>query len=251
MLFLGGCTLEDNIRRLEDKIDILTKIVLERVEPLSYIKKVNQSESTIELSKALALAQGAYKPIKELEENKYSGIAFASIQAVIDATREPLTSNGISVIQVINDYSHDSSQIIHTQLKHSSGEFVESQMIVKANGNDPVALTSYISWLKRTAYSSITGCHIPREDDDCIRYQKGSNEKKLLRGSAANRKDESYERINKVQYDELVEELDGYPDMAQMIMDDHEIDDLHELRQSKWKSVITKVRTNKQLLRER
>jgi hypothetical protein len=242
--------MQDELRRLEDKIDALTKIVQERLTTPTLIKTVNQSTSTVELSKALAIAQKDYKPITYLNENTYSNIAYASLMQVVDATRVPLCNNGLSVIQILFDYMHDASQILHTQLRHSSGEYVESQMIVKANGNDPVALTSYINWLKRTAYSSIVGCPIPKEDDDCIRYAQG-NEKPLLRGSAAKRKDESYERINKTQYDELVLELDGYPDMAQMLMDDHEIDDLHEMRQSKWRAAITKIRENKQLLRNR
>ena len=242
--------MHDEIRRLEDKIDVLTKLVSDRVTTPSLIKRVNQSEATIELSKALSLAQKDYKPITSLNENTYSGIAYASLQQVVNATRDALCANGLSVIQIPFDYMHDASQILHTQLRHSSGEYVESQMIVKANGNDPVALTSYMNWLKRTAYAAIVGCPIPKEDDDCVRYAQG-DAKPLLRGSAAKRKDESYERINKAQYDELILELEGYPDMAQMLMDDHEIDDLHEMRQSKWRAAITKIRENKQLLRSR
>lgn len=235
---------------LSDKIDALKSRIDELLKRPTNGKYISKSDKLDELTIALSKAQAEYKPIVNLRDNAYSDIAYASLQDVIDATRPALTKNNLAVTQVLFDYAEDACQILHTQLLHSSGQFIDSQMIVKPNGNDPIAITSYINWLKRIAYSALVGCAIPKEDDDAVRHAK-QEAKPILRGSAAKRKDESYDRVNKQQYDELVLELDGFPDLAQMLMDEQEIDDLHDLPQSKWRSALNKIRENKLIYKGR
>lgn len=234
--------MQDDIRRLEDKIDALTALVLEKVKPEKAARTFFSSSTTAELAKALSLAQKDYKPINELKENTYSEIAYASLQQVIDATRPALCLNELSVMQIFFDHDYE---ILHTRLEHSSGEFIESQIIVRANGNDPVALTSYKNWLKRIAYAALVGCAIPREDDDAVKYNHSLGDKVALRGSAAKKKDESFELINKQQYDEIILELEGYPDLAQMVLDQLEIESFKDMRQSKFPSAIKGIREEK------
>jgi hypothetical protein len=237
---------------LSDKIDELTKLIDSFIKKPSTGKFINKSSGIELISTALAKAQASYKPIIDLKENTYTEIAYASMQQIIDATRDALTENGLAVVQVIFDYPEDACQMLHTQLIHTSGQFFESQMMVKPNGNDPAAITSYINWLKRTAYSAIVCCAIPKEDDDAVRHAKMLGEgKSPLRGSAAKRKNESYDRVNKQQYEEIALECDGYPELAEMLMRDYEIDDLHELNQDVWRKAITKIRENKLLLKGR
>ena len=234
--------MQDDIRRLEDKIDALTKIVIEKITTEKTERTLLSSPTTAELMKALSLAQKSYKPIVDLSINAYSEIAYASMQRVIDATREALCANGLTVTQIFFDHDYE---ILHTRLGHSSGEFFESQMIIRANGNDPVALTSYKNWIKRIAYCGIVGCPIPKEDDDAVKYNHSLGNKVALRGSAAKKKDESFELINKNQYDEIILELEGYPDLAQMVLDQLEIESFKEMRQSQFPGAIKGVREEK------
>ena len=234
--------MQDDIRRLEDKIDALTALVLEKVKPVQIARAFLSSLTTAELMKALSIAQKSYKPIVDLSINPYSEQAYASMQRVVDATREPLCENGLTVTQVFFDHDYE---ILHTRLGHSSGEFIESQMIVRANGNDPVALTSYKNWLKRIAYCGIVGCPIPKEDDDAVKYNESLGDKVALRGSAAKKKNESHEFINQTQYDEIILELEGYPDLAQMVLDQLEIESFKEMRQSQFPNAIKGIREEK------
>ena len=101
--------------------------------------------------------------------------------------------------------------------------------------------------MKRTAYSSLVGCPIPSEDDDAEGYI--ATQRKLpARGSAAQRKDLSYDVISKTQLSELEYELDGYPDTAEEILELYELQNIADLPQEKYRSVITKVREIKQKL---
>ena len=235
------------LRRLSDKIDALTLLVQERITRPSQGKFINRSEKLNELADALAKAQSIYKPITMDNVNTYSKVAFASLTRITEATREALTNNGLSVLQDIFDHE-DGSSVLHTLLLHTSDQFVESQFRLKPNGNDPHSLTSYINWAKRTNYSSLVGCPIPNEDDDAEAYS-APERKTLAKGSAGQRKDMSYEVISKTQLEELEYELDGFPNIAEQILDYYNLQNIADLPADKYRVCITRARELKTKIR--
>lgn len=77
------------------------------------------------LSKSLAIAQGTYK---ELIPNEIvPGGTFANLQAILLAVKESLSSNGISFYQNIELLDEGSGALLlWTQLSHESGQYISS-----------------------------------------------------------------------------------------------------------------------------
>jgi hypothetical protein len=112
------------------------------------------------LSKAQAEMRGAIKD----STNPHFKNSYADLSSVWDAVREPLTKNGLSVIQTptVNEYG----TILVTILAHESGESVSSSipLTVKDGSNYMQALGSAISYARRYSLAAITGC--VQVDDD-------------------------------------------------------------------------------------
>lgn len=112
------------------------------------------------LSKAQAEMRGAIKD----STNPHFKNSYADLSSVWDAVREPLTKNGLSVIQTptLNEYG----TVLVTILAHESGESVSSSipLTVKDGANYMQALGSAISYARRYSLAAITGC--VQVDDD-------------------------------------------------------------------------------------
>lgn len=229
-------------------IQELKTLVLDALKRTSQGKLVKRSDSFNELAAALALAQSEYKPVVLDGVNTYTQIAYASLSSVTKATREALTKNNLSIVQDIIDHE-DGSSVLHTLLLHTSDQYIESQMRLKPNNNDPHSLTSYINWAKRTAYAALVGCPIPNEDDDA--ENSVAKERNLpARGSALKKKDLGFEVISSDQLAELEYELNGFPTIAEQIMDTYNLQNIADLPKEKYRTCITRVREIKLKLRE-
>lgn len=240
--------MDDKISILSNDIKSLRELLKEALKRGVHVKSISRSEKIDQLATALSLAQSNYEIVSVPSRNTYTDIAYASLHNVTKATRKALCDNGLSVVQVIFDHD-DGSSVLHTQLLHNSDQFIESQMRIKPNVNEPASVTSYINWLKRIAYSAIVGCPIPKEDDDAEGYQ--AKQRSIpARGSASKRKDMTYEVVSKSQLEELEYELEGYPDTAEEILERYELQNIADLPYEKFRSVITKVRDIKLKLKK-
>jgi hypothetical protein len=122
-----------------------------------------QSDSIKELAGALAKAQLAIKGAVKDSENPFFKAAYADLASVWNACREPLGSNGLSVVQIPNESSE--LVIIETILMHSSGEWISGKISMKPVKTDPQSIGSCITYARRYALSAIVGI-APLDDDD-------------------------------------------------------------------------------------
>lgn len=112
---------------------------------------------TPKLASALAKAQGAFRPIQKNREvmiaTKSGGsykFKYADLEELIDATREHLAANGLSIVQLI------AGTQLRTVLLHESGEELVSEMPLGAAGGDDIkTFGAKISYLRRYAYQSL------------------------------------------------------------------------------------------------
>lgn len=126
-----------------------------------------QSQTIGALADALAKAQGAMEsPAKtkrakiESQKGSYS-YTYADLADVIEATKKPLSANGLSVAQII---SYDGSGLIlTTQLQHASGEWLRSTYPLPLHQR-PQDQGSAITYARRYALCALLG--IAAEDDD-------------------------------------------------------------------------------------
>jgi hypothetical protein len=106
---------------------------------------------------------------KKGESNPFFKSKYADLSAVLEACKESLNENGISILQPhITEFNPVTGQEVHfveTHLVHESGEFYSSKTkIVLAKENDPQALGSAISYARRYGLQSLIS--LPAEDDD-------------------------------------------------------------------------------------
>jgi ERF superfamily len=125
-----------------------------------------RSNDIAELSKALTNAQKEIIGAVKDSQNPFFKSSYADLSSVWDAIREPMSKNGLSVSQSIGfvqseDVFHDT---LTTTLMHSSGQWIDSTMMLKPVKNDPQAQGSAITYARRYSLAAIIGC--PQIDDD-------------------------------------------------------------------------------------
>jgi hypothetical protein len=111
---------------------------------------------------ALAKAQGEISGASKDSLNPHFKNKYADLAAVWDACREPLSKNGIAVIQP--PCAQSATVTVTTLLAHASGEWIESDLTMTAQQNTPQGIGSCITYARRYALSSMAG--IAPEDDD-------------------------------------------------------------------------------------
>ena len=143
---------------------------------------LRKSSPTIgKLAAALAKAQAAIKPAAKDSKNPFFNSSYADLASVWDAIREPLSANGLSVMQT--PLPTDGKKIkLRTILAHESGEYVASTLVMcpgrwesgrDANGNKanvliddptPQGVGSCLTYARRYALAAIVG--VCSDDDD-------------------------------------------------------------------------------------
>lgn len=130
------------------------------------------------LAAALAKAQGVMGGAKKGATNPHLKNKYADLASVMDAVKEPLSSNGLALSQLIENEGE--SVAVRTLLLHESGEWLMSRVVLAASGNkgvnDAQAMGSTISYLRRYSASGITGLH--QEDDDAASAGKKAEKEK-------------------------------------------------------------------------
>lgn len=121
-----------------------------------------QSENTNDLSAALAKAQAAMTAATFNRINPHFKNRYADLAAVLDAIREPLATNGLSVTQTTE--IREGGFVLVTTLRHSSGQWVGSEYPLPI-GAKPQELGSALTYARRYSLSAIA-CIAADDDDD-------------------------------------------------------------------------------------
>ena len=132
-----------------------------------------RSDQISEIAKALCKTQATVEAVKKDSKNPFFKSSYADLASIWHAIREPLTSNGLSVLQ---EPSTEGNKVrITTTLMHTSGEFLRSVLEVPAVKVDPQGIGSAITYARRYALGAIVG--IAPEDDDCNAASGGGDRK--------------------------------------------------------------------------
>lgn len=126
------------------------------------------TEHINEIAAALSKAQGAMKPaVKDASNpafkrgNKES--KYADLAANVEAAREPLAANGLSVVQ--EAVTVQGGVAVTTRLMHSSGQWIQfDPLTVPLAKQDAHGVGSAITYSRRYALGAALG--IVAEDDD-------------------------------------------------------------------------------------
>ena len=124
---------------------------------------MEKSESIIELAKALNAFQGKLRAVKKDGVNPFFKMHYATLDAIWEAIREPLSASGLAVAQTLSH--NDGKALLDTTLLHTSGEWLSGSMLLNPVRDDPQGLGSAISYARRYSLCAMLGV-VADEDDD-------------------------------------------------------------------------------------
>jgi len=130
------------------------------------------SEQLAELAKALSKAQSLIRNASKDSTNPHFKSKYADLASVWEAIREPLTSNGLSIVQTLSNI--DNKIGCTTMLLHESGQFIRDTMWMTPQQNTPQAQGSCATYLRRYMLQAIAGV-APDDDDGNEASGKGNN----------------------------------------------------------------------------
>lgn len=124
---------------------------------------MTRSETVGAIAAALAKAQSVMRnPAFDKQNSAYQGFRYASLGAHLDAIRNPLSANGISVVQP-TAVAEAGRVHVTTMLLHTSGEWIASEITMPC-GNTAQAVGSALTYARRYSLAALVG--IVGEDDD-------------------------------------------------------------------------------------
>jgi hypothetical protein len=124
-----------------------------------------QSETIGELAKALAAAQGEFEPVPKTSENPFYKSKYANLADIVKIGSKVLSKHGIAVMQFPEASSVEAHDLLTTLVMHSSGEWVQGTMRIRAKDDTAQGQGSAITYGRRYAYGGATGL-VTDEDDD-------------------------------------------------------------------------------------
>ena len=208
-----------------------------------------RSDELQDLFSALAEAQSEMPAVAGNKENPYFKERYIDLGDMITASRPSLTKFGLAVIQQILP-NEDGQMILHTILSHSSGQWIESRIRIIPPKNDIRTMDSYVTYLRRCSYGSLIGI-VGVNDDDDGEYASATDRDTFAKGTALNTKynpkENQLETISRDQIEELQYELEGWSDIAEMVLDGLRIQNIADMPKDKFRISINKIRKIKSI----
>lgn len=130
------------------------------------------SEQLDKLSEALAAAQAEIENVPFNRINPFFKNPYADLAAVREACRLPLAKHGIAVIQ--SPTMQEGRLNLITRLMHKSGQWIENELALKPDKDNPQSVGSAISYGRRYALLALIG--MVGEADDDGNEASGKNE---------------------------------------------------------------------------
>lgn len=123
---------------------------------------IETSPDVGDLFAALAKAQGEITGASKDAANPHFRSKYATLMAVWDACRAPLSKAGVAVIQA--PYNDEGDVGISTTLGVASGQWMRSKIKVQPTKYDAQSVGSVMTYLRRYALAAMVG--VAPEDDD-------------------------------------------------------------------------------------
>lgn len=182
------------------------------------------------LAAALAKAQSVIEGAKEDAVNPFFKSKYADLASVWAACKKPLTVNGLSVVQTVENGGETAYLV--TMLLHTSGEWIRSFMPILMTKKDPQSFGSAITYCRRYALAAIVGV-CPADDD---------GEAALGRDFIKKEAPAAPKTISKMQVDEIETLLRYREDVRDKLLDWASIDFIKDLPIERYTKALENVR---------
>ncbi len=123
-----------------------------------------QSDSIGALAAALSKAQADITGALKDSSNPFFKSKYADLASCWDACRKQLAANNLAVIQTVYVHWERDETVLATTLAHGSGEWIRSDLPIRAKDTSPQAQGSAITYARRYALAAIVG--LAQIDDD-------------------------------------------------------------------------------------
>jgi len=179
-----------------------------------------------ELAAAMAIAQGQMGAAYKNSSNPHFKSSFADLASIGDVIKQPLSDNGLSVVQF--PINNEQGVAITTRVMHKSGQWIEESFGIKPVKAGPQEYGSLISYFRRYALAAIFA--IPQTDDDANSIQL-----------AAEAPQKPIDAITDDQVKALVNLLAGDKTLQKQLMEAHGISKLEHLQSNQFRPVYDKI----------
>jgi len=122
-----------------------------------------KSDSIASLTKAMAAAHKAYKPLKKESSNPFYNSKYADLAAVIEASDAALSDHGITVFQL--PFWEGDRVAVTTIVSHESGEYLGETLVLPGAQTDPQKAGSAITYARRYSLQAILNIAADLDDD--------------------------------------------------------------------------------------
>lgn len=129
------------------------------------------SESIVKISPALLKAQKEMGAVTKDSANPFFKSNYANLEAVIEAVKGPLNSNGIVFLQPTK--GSPNGVIVETVLLHESGEWIADELELPVDKKTAQATGSAVSYGRRYGLQALVG--LPSTEDDDGNHASGLN----------------------------------------------------------------------------
>lgn len=201
------------------------------------VRKEEERESAQlnELYTALSKAQSEMEVSKPTKLNPFFRSKYSDLPNIVKSSRPYLSKNGLSIIQRILTNSNG-RMFLYTRLCHSSGQWIESNMPINPSKGDIQSIGSYITYIKRYAYSAMVGVVSSDEDDD---GEAAMKEKRAQKPTV--------EKISKKELEELSNALKDEEKVLKSILKGYKIQKLSDLPKSQYNIVSARIKQIKEV----
>ena len=179
-----------------------------------------------ELAAAMAIAQGQMGAAYKNSSNPHFKSSFADLASIGDVIKQPLSDNGLSVVQF--PINNEQGVAITTRVMHKSGQWIEESFGIKPVKAGPQEYGSLISYFRRYALAAIFA--IPQTDDDANSIQL-----------ATEAPQKPVDAITGDQVKALVNLLAGDEKLKAQLMDAYGIAQLEHLQSNQFRPVYDKI----------
>jgi len=195
---------------------------------------------------ALAKAQGTYKAL--IPNQDAAGGKFANLQAILAATRDSLSSNGLAFFQHIKLLDEGTgATLLVTLLAHESGQKIETVARILPEKTFRETFNR-IEAYRRLSALLLLGI-APSDKDPLIWDDHGSEEQDKAVLDELKKPREKKERpsqfgdtITKDQYNEFMFDLEGYEEIAKSIQTSYDITSLADLPKDQYYVVKKEIK---------
>lgn len=135
---------------------------------------MRQSEQLSDLATALAKAQAKIEGAVKAAVNPHFRNQYADLGSVWAAIREPLTSNGLSVVQLLRGVERGVE--CETILMHTTGQYIAESLFMPASKNDAQGFGSAATYARRYGLQAMVGIAPVDDDGEGARGKGGDND---------------------------------------------------------------------------